>query len=72
MGASDSADCQQTQTTFVFANNHFRGQAAANALQMRAKLTGDRVEVPPGLLDHYPDLDRIARPAQHERQGRLF
>ncbi|MBI3465098.1 MAG: DUF72 domain-containing protein [Planctomycetes bacterium] len=63
---------EQTQTTFVFANNHFRGQAVANALQMRAKLSGDRVEVPPGLLDHYPDLDRIARPGQHERQGRLF
>ena len=63
---------EQAETGFVFTNNHFRGQALVNALELMAKLAGDRVLVPPGLLDHYPDLGRIAQPVERERQGRLF
>ncbi len=62
----------QADDTFVFTNNHFRGQAPANALELKAKLTGQPVEVPDGLLDEYSVLGKFARPSKHERQRRLF
>lgn len=64
-GAAEAAEL------FVVANNHFRGQAAVNALQLRARLTGERVAVPPYLLASYPGLERIALPPDR-RQGELF
>lgn len=36
-------------------NNHYRGQAAVNALQLKAWSNGGRVKVPPPLLAAYPD-----------------
>ena len=63
---------QQAEQTFVFANNHFRGQAPANALELKAKLSGQPVDVPEHLEDEYPVLRKYARPHKHERQGRLF
>jgi uncharacterized protein YecE (DUF72 family) len=51
----------KTERTFVVANNHFRGQAVTNALELRARLEGGRVEVPEPLLAAYPRLARIAR-----------
>lgn len=47
--------------TYVITNNHFRGKAAVNALEIRAALEGDRVEVPDPLLASYPELASIAR-----------
>ena len=44
-----------TEKTVVIANNHFRGKAPANALELR-KLAGDAVEVPRSLLRTYPRL----------------
>ncbi|MFQ5691665.1 MAG: DUF72 domain-containing protein [Nitrospinota bacterium] len=49
----------ESPVTFVILNNHFRGQALVNALQLRHML-GDRVKVPPGLLERYPELREIA------------
>jgi uncharacterized protein YecE (DUF72 family) len=63
---------QQAGQTFVFANNHYRGQAPANALELKAKLLGHAVEVPDSLMDAYPVLRKFARPHDHQRQGRLF
>ncbi len=42
-------------------NNHPRGQALANALQLRAAWTGERVSAPESLLAAYPVLGSIAR-----------
>jgi hypothetical protein len=35
-------------------NNHYQGQAAVNALQLKSWATGRRVEVPAPLLEAYP------------------
>lgn len=51
---------QLAAVAFVMANNHFRGQALVNALQLRAALAGGRVRVPPALMEHYPILREIA------------
>lgn len=47
--------------TYVITNNHFRGKAAVNALQIKAALEGGLVKVPDPLLAFYPELSRIAR-----------
>lgn len=58
---------------FVIANNHYKGQGAANALQLRHTLTGQPVGVPPTMLEHYPMLGKIAlAKPRHEHQSRLF
>ncbi len=62
-----------SEKTYVFTNNHYRGQAPANALQILSRLSGGRVPVPPPLVDAYPFLESVAAegPAPGE-QGRLF
>ena len=59
---------------FVYAitNNHFRGQAPANSLQIMSKLTGAAVDVPETLTGTYPFLRDIARTDTADRTGRLF
>jgi uncharacterized protein YecE (DUF72 family) len=59
---------------FVIANNHYKGQGAANALQLRHMLTDQLVDVPPTLAKAYPDLAKIARtpPALRQEQRQLF
>ncbi len=46
---------------YVVTNNHYRGQALANALQIRNMITGEKVDVPETLLDRYPVLREIVR-----------
>ncbi|MBE0713043.1 MAG: DUF72 domain-containing protein [Candidatus Aminicenantes bacterium] len=46
---------------YVITNNHYRGQAMANALQIRNMITGDKVDVPDLLLEKYPVLREIVR-----------
>jgi uncharacterized protein YecE (DUF72 family) len=53
---------RRAQETYLITNNHFRGQAAFNALELRAHVRGARVPVPPPLLNAYPELDSIAAP----------
>jgi hypothetical protein len=43
------------------ANNHFRGQAALNALELRFGLLHARIPVPPPLLSAYPELEALTR-----------
>ncbi len=50
----------QTETTYVITNNHFRGQAVVNALQILADVTGESVLTPPTLLEHYAELNQVA------------
>jgi uncharacterized protein YecE (DUF72 family) len=44
---------------FVITNNHYRGQALANALQIKNLLTGEKLDVPETLLETYPALREI-------------
>lgn len=44
---------------YIIFNNHLRGQAAVNALEMKARLTGRPVVVPRTLVDAYPRLAAI-------------
>jgi uncharacterized protein YecE (DUF72 family) len=54
---------ERADVTYVITNNHFRGKAIANALQLINLLTGQPVGVPRTFLAHYPELASIAAPA---------
>lgn len=47
------------EKVFVVANNHYRGQAMANALQIKNMITGKKIAVPTLLLEQYPVLKEI-------------
>lgn len=47
---------------YVVTNNHFAGQAVANAVELRARLSGARVPAPAELVSRYPELAQYARP----------
>jgi uncharacterized protein YecE (DUF72 family) len=48
-------------SVFIIANNHFCGQAAVNALQLKWKLTGKRQDIPETLMKRFPFLIELAR-----------
>ena len=50
----------QLSQLFIIFNNHYRGQAPANALELLARLSGGKVSVPPPLLNAYPRLEAIS------------
>jgi uncharacterized protein YecE (DUF72 family) len=52
----------QARDAYLIANNHFRGQAALNALDLRRRLTRAPVHVPPQLLTIYPELRQLMLP----------
>jgi uncharacterized protein YecE (DUF72 family) len=54
---------RQARETYLITNNHFRGQAALNALELRHTLHRAPVPVPPPLLAAYPELRPITAPA---------
>lgn len=47
---------EQTVKTLAITNNHYKGQAAANALELKSMLSGSKVRVPETLLNAYGDL----------------
>jgi uncharacterized protein YecE (DUF72 family) len=49
------------QTYTVIANNHYKGAALANALELKYLLTGLKQPIPEGLLQRYPLLSEIAQ-----------
>ena len=49
------------KTLTMITNNHYRGAELANALELKALLTGHKQLVPEGLLKAYPNLVRIAK-----------
>jgi uncharacterized protein YecE (DUF72 family) len=53
---------EQARDVYVIANNHFRGQAACNAIMFKASLLGERVRVPSVLLEKFPLLKDYADP----------
>jgi uncharacterized protein YecE (DUF72 family) len=52
----------QARDVYLIANNHFRGQAALNALDIRRRLTRAPVNVPPQLLAAYPEVGQLMLP----------
>jgi len=44
----------KTPRVFAVLNNHFRGQAVVNALELRTMLTGEKPHAPRSLLARYP------------------
>jgi len=51
------------EKTIVIFNNHFKGQAVVNSLQLMAQLFRKSVDLPGALLATYPSLSSIARPS---------
>lgn len=60
--ASIRSIAEEGADTYVITNNHFRGKAAVNALQIRAALEGGLVEIPDSLRSAYSELEAIAKP----------
>ncbi|HKR86354.1 MAG TPA: DUF72 domain-containing protein, partial [Terriglobales bacterium] len=46
---------EKTEKTFVVANNHYKGQAAVNALELKKMLGGKKVKAPKTLVENYPE-----------------
>ena len=55
---------ERAQTTYVITNNHFESKAGVNALELKAMVTGRRVQAPPTLIQKYPELRRFADPSE--------
>jgi uncharacterized protein YecE (DUF72 family) len=51
-----------SEKTFVVQNNHPRGQAVANATQIRAALGETILKLPESMFKHFPQLKGIAEP----------
>ena len=51
---------EKAEKTFAVTNNHYKGKAAVNALELKQMLTGKKVKAPPTLVEHYPELQQIA------------
>lgn len=54
---------------FVITNNHYRGQAMANALQIKNMITGDKLDVPETLLNEYPILRNLVEEIKKGQLG---
>jgi len=67
-----SASEQASKGVYAVLNNHFRGQAVANALQLQQMLTGATREVPETLRTTYPDLTSVTFESGGSSQRRLF
>jgi uncharacterized protein YecE (DUF72 family) len=50
---------RRAQETYLIANNHFRGQAVVNALELRHHLRRSPIPVPPPLLTAHPELEPL-------------
>jgi len=50
----------KTKESYVITNNHFRGQAVVNALEIKATLSEEKVSAPALLFKKYPQLEDSA------------
>lgn len=50
----------QLRRVFIIFNNHYQGQAPANALEMMARISGAGIPVPPQLLNSFPRLEDVS------------
>ncbi len=55
---------RQSASTYVITNNHYQGQAAANALQLLSLLLDKPAEAPPTLVKAYPQLGEMVTTEQ--------
>jgi len=64
----------KTKDSYVITNNHFRGQAVVNALEIKSTLEEHRVVAPAPLFEKYPALMDSAVPEDElsEVEPRLF
>jgi len=62
---------KQSRETYVVTNNHFRGQAVVNALEIKAALGEERVPAPEPLFKVYPRLSESAVPDE-DKEKLLF
>jgi uncharacterized protein YecE (DUF72 family) len=54
---------KQSKNTFGLTNNHYKGQAAVNAIELKNMLSGKKVKAPKPLVEAYPkELSDIAEP----------
>jgi uncharacterized protein YecE (DUF72 family) len=66
---------KKAKDVYVIGNNHFRGQAPSNILQLKSKTIREPVPVPDPLLEAFPDLKKIAKRSSKKKpkgQGNLF
>jgi uncharacterized protein YecE (DUF72 family) len=54
---------RNSNRVFIITNNHYRGQALANALQIKNLVTGEKLDIPRSLLKTYPVLEEIVKKA---------
>jgi len=52
----------KAEKTFAITNNHYKGKAAVNALELKGMLKGNKVKAPGTLVEHYPELKAFAEP----------
>jgi len=53
---------ERAETTYVITNNHFESKAGVNAIELKAMMTGKKVQAPPTLIQTYPELRKFAEP----------
>jgi uncharacterized protein YecE (DUF72 family) len=70
--ASRSENARAEAGVYAILNNHFRGQAVANALELNSFLTASRPVAPADLVSAYPALAAFTRAAETPRQRSLF
>ncbi|ANM31940.1 hypothetical protein ABI59_23805 [Acidobacteria bacterium Mor1] len=58
----------ESAEVLVVQNNHFRGQALANTIQLKHLISGTKPPAPQALVETYPDLEQVAT----VRRERLF
>lgn len=63
---------KKTHESYVITNNHFRGQAVVNALEIKSILAEARVVAPAPLFEKYPDLAESAKPEANMAELKLF
>ena len=50
----------KAEKTFAITNNHYKGKAAVNALELKGMLSRKKVKAPDTLMQHYPELKDFA------------
>ena len=63
---------ENSAKTFIIFNNHYRGQAVANALQMMYFMENEPVSAPKDLIEFYPKLKPVTNPDSNIGQTSLF
>jgi uncharacterized protein YecE (DUF72 family) len=60
---------KKSKKVIVITNNHYRGQALANALQIKNMVTQEKLDIPLDLLELYPNLKEIVKQIKSGQLG---